>query len=123
MSRHHALRDLRVVDLEEEALLPVVRVPLLGHPVAGPPDLHQLLYVNPGLERRGLHRRVLGLLGGPPGQVALVLLALGVGQVARLVVVESQTQLALDCSPMVSHEVLQTTLSSHCHEMSHVTDD
>ena len=46
-----ALRDLWVVDLKQEALLPVVRVPLLGHPVARPPDLDELLDVDTGLER------------------------------------------------------------------------
>ena len=36
------------------------------------------------LGRCWLYGRLFGLLGRPPGQVALVLLALGVGQVARL---------------------------------------
>ena len=57
------------------------------------------------LERRGLDGSVLGLLGGAPGEVALVLLSLGVGKVGGLVVVQSQTQLALECPQVVPHEV------------------
>jgi len=101
----HALRDLGVVDFEQEALLAVVRVPLLGHPVARPPDLHELLDVDSSPERSGLDWSVLGLLGGPPGEVALMLLALGVGQVRSLIVMQGQTQFTLECPKMIPHEV------------------
>ena len=83
----HALRDLGVVNLKQEALLAVVWIPLLGHSVARPPDLDELLDVDTRLEGSWLDRGVLGLLGGSPGEVALMLLALGVSQVGGLIVV------------------------------------
>ena len=62
--------------LKEQRLLSVFRVPLLGDPVARPPDLDKLFDVHPRLLRGGLHGGLLGLLGGTAGQVALMLLAL-----------------------------------------------
>ena len=70
--------------LVEERLLLVVGVPLLCHPVAGSSDLDKLLDVDPGLLGRRLDGSLLGLLGGPPRQVGLMLLTLGVRQVAGL---------------------------------------
>jgi len=55
-----------------------------------------------GLRLRG---GVLGLAGGTFGQVGLVALALSVGQVVALVVVESETQFALVAPEMVAHEI------------------
>lgn len=102
---HDALGNLRVVDLEEEALLAHLGVPLLGHFVAGTADLHKLLDFHLDLFGRWLCGSFLGLLGGSPGQVGLMLLALGVGQVAPLVVVQGQAQLALIGSQVVFHEI------------------
>merc|ERR1719188_1905725 len=48
---------------------------------------------------------ILGLLGSSPGQVTLMLLSLGMGQVGSLVIVESQTQLTLKRSKMISHKI------------------
>ena len=45
------LGNLRVVHLVEEGLLLVLRVPLLGHPVPGPSNLHKLLDVHSGLNK------------------------------------------------------------------------
>lgn len=92
---HDALGDLRVVNLEEEALLAHLRVPLLGHFVAWAANLHKLLHLHLDLFWRWLGGGLLGLLGGSPGQVGLMLLPLGMCQVAALVVVQGQTQLAL----------------------------
>lgn len=105
VARRDALGDLRVVDLEEEALLAHLRVPLLGHFVAGAPNLHKLLHFHLDLLGRRLGGGLLSLLGGSPGQVGLMLLPLGVCQVAPLVVVQGQTQLALVRAQMVLHEV------------------
>ena len=70
------LGNLGVVHLKHEGLLPGLWAPLLGHPVAGAADLDKLLDVDAGLLRRRLLRRVLGLLGRPPTQVALMFLPL-----------------------------------------------
>lgn len=102
---HDALGDLRVVDLEEEALLAHLRVPLLGHFVAWAADLHKLLHLHLDLLRCRLGRGLLGLLGGSPGQVGLVLLPLGMCQVAPLIVVKRQAQLAFIGAQVVLHEV------------------
>lgn len=91
---HDALGDLRVVDLEEEALLAHLGVSLLGHFVTRAADLHKLLHLHLDLLWRRLGGGLLGLLGGSPGQVGLVLFPLGVCEVAPLVVVECQAQLA-----------------------------
>ena len=101
----HALSDLGVVNLEQQALLAVVGIPLLGHPVAGPPDLDELLDVDPRPEGSRLDRGVLGLLGGPPREVALMLLTLGVSQVGGLIVMQGQTQFTLKCPQMIPHKV------------------
>ena len=70
------LRDLGVVHLKHQGLLPGLRAPLLGHPVAGAADLDKLLDVDTGLLWGGLLRGILGLLGRTPPKVALMLLAL-----------------------------------------------
>lgn len=105
MARHDALGDLRVVDLEEEALLPHLRVPLLGHFVAWAANLHKLLHLHLDLLWRRLGWGLFGLLGSSPGQVGLVLFPLGVREVAPLVVVQCQAQLAFVRAQVVLHEV------------------
>ena len=99
------VRDFRVVDFEKERLLPGLWISLLRHSVAGTTDLDELLDVDSGLLRRRLNRRFFGLLGSAPGQVALVLLSLRVGQVRSLVVVKGQAKLALIRPKMISHKV------------------
>lgn len=102
---HDALGNLGVVDLEEEALLTHLRVPLLGHFVARAADLHELLHLHLDLLWRRLGGGLLGLLGCSPGQVGLMLFPLGVREVTPLVVVQRQAQLALVGAQMVLHEV------------------
>lgn len=53
----------------------------------------------------GLSGGVLGLASSTFGQVGLVALALSVGQVVALVVVESETQFALVAPKVVPHEI------------------
>lgn len=100
-----ALSDLRVINLEQEALLAHLCVPLLGHFVAWAANLHKLLHLHLDLLWRRLGGGLLGLLGCSPGQVGLMLLPLGVRKVAPLIVVQCQAQLALVGAQVVLHEV------------------
>lgn len=74
-------------------------------PVARTTDLDELFDVDPRLLRGRLDGCILCLLGSPPGQIVLMLLALRVGQVRRLVVVQGQAQLTLISAKMVAHKV------------------
>lgn len=105
MARHNHVRDLWVVDLEEQTLLATARIPLLRHPVAGTTDFHELLRLHARLVRSETLRRLFRFLGGPPGEIRLMLLALRVGQVAALVVVQGQTEFAFVGAEVVLHEV------------------
>lgn len=91
---HDTVGNLRIVNLEEEALLAHLCVPLLGHFIAWAADLHKLLHFHLDLFWCRLGRGLLGLLGCSPSQVGLVLFPLGVCEVAPLIVVECQAQLA-----------------------------
>lgn len=102
---HDTLCNLRVVDLEQQALLAHLCVPLLGHFVARAANLHKLLHLHLDLLRCRLGRGFFGLLGSSPGQVSLMFLPLGVGQVAPLVVMQSQAEFALIGSQVVLHEI------------------
>jgi len=106
VTRNDVLRNFRIVNLEEQRLLAIGGFPLLGYPVTGSSDLDELLGFHARLlgrqQRRG---RLLGLFGSSPGQILLVLLALRVGQVAALVVVQRQAQFALVGAQVVLHEV------------------
>lgn len=102
---HDALSDLGVVDLEQQALLAHLCVPLLGHFVARTANLHKLLHLHLDLLRRWLGRGLLGLLGRSPGQVGLMLLPLGVRKVAALVVVKRQAEFAFIRSQVVFHKI------------------
>jgi hypothetical protein len=100
--------NLRVLDLEEEAQLVGGRVADLCDLVPGLSDLEGIL-LDLDLGGGGLRGegdvRVPGLFHGTTGEVGLVLLALGVGQVRALVGMEGQTELALVRAQMVLHEV------------------
>jgi hypothetical protein len=91
---HDALSDLRVVNLEQEALLAHLRVSLLGYFVAWTANLHKFLHLHLDLLWCWLGRGLLGLLGSSPGQIGLMLLPLSVCKVAPLVVVKCQTEFA-----------------------------
>lgn len=105
VARHDGLGDLGVIDLEKQTLLAHVRVPLLGHFVAWPSDLHKLLHLHLDLLRGRLGWGLLCLLGSSPGQVGLMLLPLGVCEVAALIVVQRQAEFALVGAQMVFHEI------------------
>lgn len=105
MSGHDALSNLGVVDLEKEALLAHLCIPLLGYFVARAADLHKLLHFHLDLLRCWLGGGLLGLLGRSPGQVGLMFLPLGVCEVTPLIVVQRQAQLALIGAQVVLHEV------------------
>jgi hypothetical protein len=115
MPRHNALCNFWIVNLVQERLLSVFWVTLLGNSVTRTTNLYKLLDVNSSLLRCRLDGRFFGLLGGPPGEVTLMLLALCVGQVASLVVVQGQAQLALICTQMVPHKVgILLKINSFC---------
>jgi len=105
MSWDNSLCYLRIVDLKQQALLSVLWVSLFSHSVTRSSDLDKFLDVYSSLERSGLDWGLLSLLGRSPGEVALMLLTLSVGKVGGLVIMESQTQLALKRSKMISHEI------------------
>lgn len=102
---HDALSNLRVVNLKQQALLAHLCVPLLGHFVARAANLHKLFYFHLDLLRCWLGRGFLGLFGSSPGQVSLVFLPLGVGQVAPLIVMQRQAEFAFIGSQMVFHKI------------------
>lgn len=102
---HDPVSDLRIVDLEEEALLAHLRVPLLGHFIARAADLHKLLHFHLDLLWCWLGGGLLSLFGCSPGQVGLVLFPLGMREVAPLIVVECQAQLAFIRAQVVLHEI------------------
>jgi len=89
VSRHDAFSNLRIIHLKQQTLLSILWVSLLGNSVAGTADLDKLLDIYSSLLRSRLYRRILGLLSGTSGQVALMLLSLGVGQVRGFIIVQS----------------------------------
>ena len=103
--RHDAVRYFRIVDLEQQRLLAVLRIALLRHPVAGPTNFHELFRLNARLLRLNDPRCFLRLLGRTACQIGLMLFALRVGQVAALVVVQRQAELTLVRAEMVFHKV------------------
>lgn len=105
MARNDSVLNLRIVNLEQQRLLVIVGLPLLRHSIAGTTDLDELLRLDPGLLRLHTRGRLLGLLRGTSGQIGLMLLALGVGQIASLIVVQRQTQFALVRTEMVLHKI------------------
>lgn len=134
VARLDALRDLRVVHLEEHAELARDRIPDLGdlravvggqsqlstpratlagtHLVSGASDLDEGLCGDGHLLRLDLQRLLGREAGGvivvlccSPGEVRLMLLALGVGEVGALVRVESEAQPALEAAEVVPKDV------------------
>lgn len=102
---HDALCDLRIVNLEQQALLAHLCVPLLGHFVARAANLDKLLHLYLDLLRGRLGGGLLGLLGSSPGQVSLMFLPLGMGQVAPLIVMQGQAEFALIGPQVVLHKI------------------
>ncbi len=110
--RLDALCDVWVVHLVEQAELAGDGVAHLGHLVTGRADLDELLVLDLVLLPLGLECLLGGELvgvvlvaGGAAGEVGLVLLALGVGQVGALVGVEGEAQPALEAAEVVAEDV------------------
>mmetsp|Transcript_134407 Transcript_134407/g.287526 ORF Transcript_134407/g.287526 Transcript_134407/m.287526 type:complete len:241 (-) Transcript_134407:135-857(-) len=104
VSRLGLIRHLGILDLEEQSLLLCLRVPLLRHPVPWSTDLHRFSGATAHV-RLGLDCRILLLLRRPPCQVDLVLFPLCVCEVAALVRVECQAQLALVAAEVIAKEI------------------
>jgi len=93
-----------VIDLKKEALDAGVGVSLLRHLVPRAPEFDCTSHFDVGFG--GWHNRgVFRFFRRPSGEVRLVSLSLRVGEVVAFVVVQRQTQLALECSEVVFHEV------------------
>lgn len=97
--------NLRIFNLKQERSLLGLRIILLGHTVPRASNLNCFAKGDLALVGLRLRGGVLGLAGGTFGQVGLVALALSVGQVVALVVVESETQFALVAPEVVAHEI------------------
>lgn len=85
---HDALCDLRIVNLEEEALLAQLRVPLLGDFIAWTANFHKLLHFHFDFLWGWLGWSLLGFFGCSPSQICLMLFSLSMRQVASLIVVK-----------------------------------
>lgn len=101
----NSVRYLRIINLEQQAVLSVVRVALLGDLVTGPPDLHKFLYADFSSLRGGLYGRFFGFLCSSARKILLMLLSLGVSQVTSFVCMQGQAKLALIRPQMIFHEV------------------
>lgn len=82
------VRNLRVINLEQQAVLTVVRVALFRDLVTWTTDLNKLLHADFGSLRSWLYGCFFRLLRSPACKILLMLLTLGVRQVAALVCVQ-----------------------------------
>lgn len=78
---------------------------MLGHPVPRPTNLDCLSNRDFALVRLRLSGCILGLASSSFSQISLMALALSVGQVVSLIVVQSQTKLAFIAAKMIAHEI------------------
>lgn len=104
---------VRVLQLEQQPLLPRDGVSDLGNLVPGPSNLDDVpprLRHADGQSRGGVYPALRGLallllLGRTPREVRLVLLALGVREVGAVILVNRETQTALERADVVLEEV------------------
>lgn len=107
--RHHVLRDLGVLKLEEKTLLPCDRVASLGDLVAWSSDLDDValdLYrVCAGVCFVFLLLAQLRFLGSTPCEIGLMLAPLSVSEVRAIILVDCQAEAALEAPDVVLEEV------------------
>ena len=107
--RHNPRRDLLVLQLEQQAHLPGQRVPDLRNLVTGASDLNRLLldlHAHRTGERGGVLALSFALLARrAPREVGLVLAALRVGEVGAVILVDGQTEAALEAADVVLEKV------------------
>jgi len=83
------VHDFRVIHLEQQGLLLRLRNPLLRYFVTGSSNFDEFFHFNNRFERRGLNGLLLSVPSGTFRQIRLMLFALGVRQVASLIIVKS----------------------------------
>jgi hypothetical protein len=112
-ARCDALRDLRVLQLIQHALLQREGIADLGDLVSGPPDLdHVLAHLHASHAAGHAAQQcalalaaLLGLFGRTPREIGLVLAALRVGEVRAIVLVDGQAEPAFKRAQVVFEEV------------------
>lgn len=110
VGRHEAmfrlsLRNLRVVDLKQQAMLSIFRISLFCYFVSRSSNLHKLLNAHLRFFRGWLNRSFFRFLGCSASKVLLMLLSLSVSKITPLVIMQRQTQLAFIRTQMVLHEI------------------
>lgn len=97
--------NLWIFNLKKKRPLLCIWIKLLCHPIARPADFHYLFQRDFAFMRLGLSRGLFGFAGSALGQIGLVALPLGVGQVVALVVVQRKAELTLIAPEVVSHKI------------------
>lgn len=105
MPRLHIVFNFRIFNLEQKRPLLCLWIILLSHTITRPSNFDSFSEIDFALVRLGLSRGVLCLASGALGEIGLVTLALSVGQVIALVVVQSETKLALVAAEVIAHKV------------------
>lgn len=101
--------DFRILQLEEETVLPCERIARLSDFITGSADLdHVAPHGDPHVhaQQGGVLRPTFFLLArGAAGEVGLVLAALGVGEVGAIILVHRQAEAAFEGADVVFEEV------------------
>ena len=107
--RHHPRRNLRILQLKQQPHLPRQGIPRLRNLVARPSNLDHVpphLHAHIHAQQVGVLRPAFLLLPrGPPGQVGLVLAALGVEHVGPIIFKKNEAEAAFEGADVVLEEV------------------
>lgn len=105
VARRDDLCSLMVVNLEQQALMSHLCVPLLGHFVTRDAELYKLLDLHLYHLWCRLSKGFFGFLDSSLGQDTLMFLPLDMEQVSPVIVMQSQTEFALRGSQVVLHKI------------------